>query len=100
MGRSADDVFRDHLLAVNSGDMQTIVKDYGDHAKMLTAQGPLRDGQASRPSTPRHSHCFRTPRLPSSTQLRERTVCLCGGVRSHLLDALTTASTPLCSRTA
>ena len=42
MGRSADDVFRDHLLAVNSGDMETILNDYADHAQMLTAQGALR----------------------------------------------------------
>jgi ketosteroid isomerase-like protein len=42
MRRSAGDVFRDHLLAVNSGDMQTILKDYADHAQMLTAQGALK----------------------------------------------------------
>lgn len=42
MGRSADDLFRDHLLAVNSGDMETILKDYADHAQMLTAQGALK----------------------------------------------------------
>ena len=42
MGRSGDDVFQDHLLAVNSGDMQTILKDYADPAQMLTAQGALK----------------------------------------------------------
>jgi hypothetical protein len=42
MGRSADDVFEDHLLAVNSGDIQTILKDYADDAQMLTAQGALK----------------------------------------------------------
>jgi hypothetical protein len=41
MGRSANDVFRDHIVAVNSGDMKTVLVDYADHAQMLTAQGPL-----------------------------------------------------------
>lgn len=42
MRRSVDDVFRDHLLAVNSGDIQTILKDYADHVQILTAQGSLK----------------------------------------------------------
>lgn len=41
VGRSADDVFRDHIHAVNSGDIQTILGDYAEHAQMLTAQGAL-----------------------------------------------------------
>ena len=101
MGRSAADVFRDHLLAVNSGDMQTILTDYADHAQMLTAQGAL-NGRAGVEAfyTQAFSLLPGAPRLPSSTPLREKTLCLCGGLRSHRLDTLTMVSTLLCSRTA
>jgi ketosteroid isomerase-like protein len=42
MGRAAGDVFRDHLSAVNSGDIQTILMDYAEDAQILTAQGALK----------------------------------------------------------
>ena len=42
MTRSTDDVFRDHVRAVNSGDMQAILAHYADHAEVLTAQGALK----------------------------------------------------------
>ena len=42
MTRSPDDVFRDHVRAVNSGDLQAILAHYADNAEVLTAQGVLR----------------------------------------------------------
>ncbi len=42
MTRSVEEVFRDHVDSVNSGDMQAILADYADDAQVLTAQGPLK----------------------------------------------------------
>jgi ketosteroid isomerase-like protein len=41
MARSAEEALRDHLRAVNAGDVQAILEDYADDAVILTAQGPL-----------------------------------------------------------
>jgi hypothetical protein len=41
MTRSTEEVFQDHVRAVNSGDMQAILADYADNAQVLTAQGAL-----------------------------------------------------------
>lgn len=41
MTRSIEDILRDHVRAVNSGDMQTILSHYADAAEILTAQGVL-----------------------------------------------------------
>ena len=42
MTRSVEEVFRDHVDSVNSGDMQAILADYADDAQVLTAQGALK----------------------------------------------------------
>lgn len=41
MARSAEEVFHDHVRAVNAGDLQAIVDDYSDAAVLLTSQGVL-----------------------------------------------------------
>jgi hypothetical protein len=39
--RSVEDALRDHLHAVNTGDVQAILEDYADDSVILTAQGAL-----------------------------------------------------------
>ena len=41
MTRSPEDAYRAHLLAVNTGDLEAILKNYADDVVVLTAQGPL-----------------------------------------------------------
>jgi ketosteroid isomerase-like protein len=41
MTRSPEDAYDAHLQAVNSGDLDAILKNYADDAVLLTSQGPL-----------------------------------------------------------
>ena len=41
MTRSAEDAYRAHLQAVNTGDLEAVLKNYADDVVVLTAQGPL-----------------------------------------------------------
>jgi hypothetical protein len=41
MTRSPEDTYRAHLQAVNTGDVEAILKNYADDVVVLTAQGPL-----------------------------------------------------------
>lgn len=78
MGRAAGDVFRDHLSAVNSGDIQTILMDYAEDAQILTAQGALKGREGVEALL--HSGVLPAPRSPDRRQTdsrgREQSACV------------------------
>ena len=41
MTRSPEEAYSAHLQAVNTGDLDAILKNYADDAVLLTSQGPL-----------------------------------------------------------
>ena len=95
MTRSVEEVFRDHVDSVNSGDMQAILADYADDAQVLTAQGPLKGKAGVESFFTQAFSLLPGAQIAVKQTLLASTVCSCGGARIHLPGASKMASTPL-----